>query len=357
MTTQVDVRVFAWLTGQDFNIGDSILRRPYLRALSRIGRVDLWVNDVGSDYVGGLAVPPGSRLSRSFIRWYLTILASLTRRRTVIAINAGEFRPSRSRAGLLCLLVLAGIIARARGGGLIWFGGSVLPTKSRRLRIMYVAAARCSRDVFWRDARSVGFGDRHDLMPDWAFAEGSPVTGWGAEPRRLAAFSLRGDRVMPDDAWFAWARLLITSLALEPIFIVQVVTDRDRAQEMAARLGGSVLDWEPGCSHLSQEARVRAVYRRSRIVVGDRLHALILAATEGAVPLGWAPSSTGKSQGHFDAVGLTFVGRCEGLEPTDLPQVSPETVDAWAVQLRGRVQDARNDLAAVTERMDLLRHE
>nr|WP_280759840.1 hypothetical protein [Prescottella agglutinans] len=93
---------------------------------------------------------------------------------------------------------------------------------------------------------------------------------------------------------------------LEPIVVVQVRRDSLRARAIADRLHCSVVDWT-GETHHVQEQRLRNVYRQSEAVVSDRLHVLIMALTEGAIPLGLMEHEDTKIGRHFRAAGFETV--------------------------------------------------
>ncbi|WP_284249022.1 hypothetical protein [Litorihabitans aurantiacus] len=159
--------------------------------------------------------------------------------------------------------------------------------------------------------------------------------------------SLRGDRPFPDDAWWSWVVALADELGLELTTVVQVRRDQDYALEAAARLGATAVTWPGDSDHAEQEERLRDVYGRSLVTVSDRLHVLVTAATEGAIPLAWVPSAGGKSRRHFDAVDLTFVGRGEGTPSDRLPALTREDVLNFGEQLRERMSWARHEVAGL----------
>jgi hypothetical protein len=81
---------------------------------------------------------------------------------------------------------------------------------------------------------------------------------------------------------------------------------------------------------------------------------LILAATEGAVPLGWVDTSGGKIASHFQAAGFDYVGEYEGANFGLAPDVSPAMIDDLAGKLPGHLQMARTALHEVrTELLQL----
>lgn len=340
-----DLAVYAWLTGQDFNIGDSLLRRPYLRELAKLGDVNVWVRNASDDFLSGLGIDQAARVERSFGRWYRDALKSAVTRPTLIALNAGEIRRTRGGAGRIPAMALLAVIAKFRRGGGVWLGASIARGAAPRLYSMvYRVSARLLNIVRWRESGSLSVQRVATVGPDWAFAEGAPTREWPRK-RHLAAFVLRGDRERPSNDWLKWARRAIDDMNLTPVFVVQVRGDEDLARELKAELGGRVLEWPAGASHAEQESAAREAYRESRVVIGDRLHGLIVGATEGAVPIGWVESSSWKIRAHFDAAHMGYVGEFEGAEFGSAPALTSERVDVFAQALPGQVDVARSNLA------------
>lgn len=339
--TDANLTVYAWLTGQDFNIGDSLLRRPYLRELAKLGDVTVWVRDASDEFLTGLGVNEASKVERSFGRWYIDALKSVITRPTLIALNAGEIRRTRGGAGRIPAMALLATVAKIRGGGGVWLGASIARAKAPKVySALYRASARLLNVVRWRESGSLQIQQAATVGPDWAFAEGTHTREW-PEQRNLAAFALRGDRAQPSDEWVAWARRSLTNLQLTPVFVVQVRGDEHLARYLAGELGGRVLDWPADATHIEQEAAARRVYKESRVVIGDRLHGLIIGATEGAVPIGWVESSMWKIRAHFDAVSMRYVGQFEGAAFSEVPELTTERVNAFSEELPEQIQRAR----------------
>ncbi|GMA30389.1 glycosyltransferase family 2 protein [Litorihabitans aurantiacus] len=63
-------RSFVWATGQDDNIGDSLLRRPYVSAVSGGRGAAVWVREASPDFEAGLDLSPRDVLVRSWWAWY-----------------------------------------------------------------------------------------------------------------------------------------------------------------------------------------------------------------------------------------------------------------------------------------------
>lgn len=342
--------IFVWATGQLDNIGDSLLRRPYLATLRSAGSLHIWVRDSDESFLSGLGLCDEDSIYRSFWDWIGAALRSSVLRRTTIALNAGEVPVSRSGSLRIASLALVALIARVRGGGLVWLGVGVPPPTSRFSRFFtlpYRWAARMAFAVRARDEESLRTLRSAEVAPDWAFNLGTPTERWRPpEDRSLLVVSLRGDRAMPSTAWLSWVRHQASQNGLEILVLSQVRRDNPRTKELGEILGGITLQFEVE-DHSVQEGLVRSVYERARFTISDRLHVLIVSATEGSVPVGWIPSSTGKVRRHFDAVGMQQVGRYEGALHTDWPEIGQGSDQPV---LSSSIDSVRNQLSVSNQR-------
>ncbi|WP_407943836.1 polysaccharide pyruvyl transferase family protein [Marisediminicola senii] len=340
------VKVFVVLTGQRDNLGDSLLRRPLLSVAKRVGECHVLVGPNSSQYSDNLGLDAGDYVYTSRIQWLGSLLRSTLVRKTHLFFNAGEFTLNRAfvrdRVAMLPIVALV----RARGGSVIQAGAGLRNTDepiSRALRWL----ARSADVTAWRDERSRDAMATGDVMPDWAFSEGSTThsirerSGENLYPAQIV-FSLRGDREQPSDEWITRARRLIDSLDAVPLVVCQVQRDRDRLVWLATALGADYDDWSPEVGHASRERQVRAVYGRSSWVVSDRLHVLVAAMTEGSVPIALAPDSSRKLSRTLEAAGFTYSIPVEGVS-----QRSPEVSQCLAEDLqlaRDRVNRVRESI-------------
>lgn len=351
-TGVVRPRVFVWATGQDENIGDSLLRRAYIESLRRHGEINAWTGPASKGFLAGLGLSQNERAFRSYREWYSAALRSGARAQTVVAVNAGEVPVSRK--GALRMLTLAALIlcTRVRGGGGVWVGAGVPKRGERRLLAWtYTMVARLCRYVRFRDRETQTVVMEAGVAPDWAFALGTSTSEWTSpDARRLLAVVIRGDRTRPSAEWTTWIRRTAALHGLDPVVVVQVHRDAEMADWLAGQIGGSVSRWDEG-DHSVRETEVRGIYARSALVVGDRLHGLIVGATEGALPLGWVESSKGKVGRHFDAVGLVWPGEQEGRRPDEYGVLSTSDVDTMRRALIVAVDGARRRLGAVSREM------
>ena len=261
----------------------------------------------------------------------------------MIIPNAGEVRVSR-RGSLRILSIWAASLAPKTR--VLWIGAGV-PGNSTVWAIPYKLLARRAKLATFRDTESTELLQYGGVTPDWAFLLGAGVDEWvGLRDRKKLAIVLRGDRGKPSDEWLGWVKMLTETLSLTPVFVAQVRRDNELAVELAGKLHGEALQFGDAVDHATQEAYVRETYSETRLVIGDRLHGLIVAATEGAVPLGWVESSTGKIRRHFNAAKMPFVGEFEGAAASELPAVSNVQLLEWRATLEARVAEARDEINA-----------
>ncbi|MGO4202783.1 polysaccharide pyruvyl transferase family protein [Rhodococcus sp. TAF43] len=345
--------VFVWATGQDENIGDSLLRRAYLARLRDHGDVNPWTGQASDEFLAGLGLAASERVFRSYRDWYSAALRSGMSRPTVVALNAGEVPVSRK--GALRMLTLAILIlwTKPRGGGGIWVGAGVpQPERRRFLAWPYRLVASLCDYVRFRDSESQAVvASRSGVAPDWAFALGTATCEWKApDARSRLAVVIRGDRERPSSEWISWIKETASLHGLTPVVVVQVHRDAAMAEWLAGEIGGSVSGWEDG-DHSAREAEVRGIYADCALVVGDRLHGLIVGATEGALPLGWVETSAGKIRRHFGAVGLEWTGNQEGRPAREFDVLSETDLAGMRESLVQAVDEARNRLGSVGREM------
>ena len=237
--------------------------------------------------------------------------------------------------------------ARRRGGHAVHAGLGIRTSTAWRHPI--AATLRLCDVVSWRDPysrTSMGLGT---VAPDWAFALGSPddFLSTDTADRPLLAVSVRYNGERPNDEWVRKVRGLATTLGLQIVTVAQIRRDGPLAEELAGELGGEAYPWD-GWNHAAQEAALRATYRRSALVVTDRLHAAVIALTEGALPLGLADSPTAKVTRTLSAAGIQGAGIDRRLADADLLHRTARDLLARREPILRHVIDARVALAALT---------
>lgn len=352
-------KIFAEVVGQSENIGDSILRRSYLDALRAVGDLHLLVGQ-HAGYISGLRLDPRDVCYEKRRQWLRPLLGCLVKgQRVCIAPNSGETVISLLRPKKTWWLML---LNRLVGGRNIFCGVGLRNIDSPSLPFADRIMSKCYLLVFdyvsWRDhysRKSVeGVGE---IAPDWAFAEGQS-DALLARPdisRGYVAISLRGDRPFPNTMWLIAIKDFSLARGLELIAVAQVARDVKHTARIAELLGCRHVDWsDAALGNFAREKVVRDIYRKSAMVVSDRLHALILGLTEGAVPLGFPVRSAEKCDRALATVGIH--GACYSASGGSAEGFAQKADGLMAQQgiFMKKVQIARRQLKKVEHRLGVL---
>ena len=296
-------RIFVSVVGQNSNIGDSLLRRAYIDCLRGLGTLHVLIEGTTEDYRTGLQLGPGDVTYSSRTVWWRAGFSSAVAGRTFVAYNAGEMQLNRRFTLSYVRHLALTLVARLRGGSAVHVGMGV--RRRTRLAKLIGLLLRGAVIVSWRDPLSREWTGVGEVNPDWGFRTGRSVAQLLNETaaRKTIAVALRGDRPRPDNEWLDVIDSISEHVGVKPYLVVQVERDNNLARELASSRGWEILAWAGG-SHEVHEKEVRKVYARSLAVVSDRLHALVVGLTEGAVPIGYSPSSTEKLARTMGAAGL-----------------------------------------------------
>ena len=298
--------VFVPMIGQYENIGDIVLRRPLMNWLRSGGVLHVFIGRAPAGYAEGLGVRSEDVVYRSFAKWYAAAMQAALKGRACYAFKPGEIQLSLSglKEHVSALPLISAV--RLRGGGVIRVGSGArnfawLP------RALIKPSIALSELVMWRDARTAEYLGVGGVMPDLGFWEGDSVNAMlPVSSRNALVVSMRGDRESRAAVWVDAVREYARSRRLELWVVTQVHRDSSRSRALAAALGAELLDWD-GTNHHAQEARLRDLYRRTHMVISDRLHVLIAAFTHGALPCGLLPYASDKIDRHFAAAGIADV--------------------------------------------------
>ena len=292
--------IFVPARGQYDNIGDILLRRQLLDWLRPNGPLHIYVGQAPAGYAEGLGLEPEDVQYRSFREWYLAALRSAARGRASYVFKPGEIQLTLigMKEHLAMLPVLA--LVRARHGRVarVGVGSRNFAPLPRALMGPSIALSNLS---LWRDAATAGYLGQGRIMPDLAFASVNDVPD---AVRDVLVVSMRSDLDYPSAEWLAGVRAVAAVNKLTIWCVTQVLRDDEKCARLAIDLDGHALRWN-GTGHDAQEQCLRDLYRRAALAVSDRLHVLVGALTEGAVPA--ALLVNGKSDKiarHFAAAGL-----------------------------------------------------
>lgn len=346
--------LFVDVTGQMDNIGDSLLRRGMLDSI-RHPEIELHIH-VGAStpgYLSGLGVQGRDILYHTRRDWISALKVDRGRGGTSFLANAGETMRLRGPRHLGPRLQVGLLEARRRGGALLHTGVGIRDL-TWHPRVARINPLKFFDLVTWRDDRSRAYARIGEVQPDWGYATGTLLPATSA-PRHTLAVSVRGDRMSADDAWIRAVRTVAEALDSRIVTFSQVERDGREAEALAERLeAADCVVWE-STSHADQEARVRALFRESTGVISDRVHALIVGATEGAYPVGLPPVPNEKSQRTLDVIGfrsqIPSVADLTAHVPNlDLTMMYGEVVDGIAEAKRQLASRAHQIVDAVLGR-------
>lgn len=335
--------LFFHLAGQDDNLGDSALRLAYLNAARGEGRrLHVYFGAATPDYVSGFALTRRDRVYTHRPTW---LNAGDAAPRGIHFLNAGEINPP---PGLFPNIHRTRELRRTvEAGGVFIAAGFGIKDPTAISQVEFDDVLRNAAIVSWRDQPSrdaAGFGD---VAPDWAYSLGTPTTQWSSVgDRPLLAVTLRFDRPWPGEQWIASVRDLATHTSTRVVTLAQVSRDAPRAVRLAKELGGEYL-MPPSMDHATLDAYARGAFKMARFVVSDRAHGLIIAASEGAYPIGsaadpqkihrlLATAGLGDLVGRYDQID-DFSAQVEDRLPALAPSIDAARVELTA--LTGRIHE------------------
>lgn len=346
--------LFVDVTGQMDNIGDSLLRRGMLDSV-RQPEIQMHIHVGGSTdgYISGLSVHESDILYRTRTEWIDALKVDRGRGETSFLANAGETMRLRGPRHLGPRLHVGLLAARRRGGALLHTGVGIRDLASSP-RIARLNVLRFFDLVTWRDASSRDYAGIGGVQPDWGFATGANEV-LSTTPRDTLAVSVRGDRDPASGEWVATVRAVADALGCRIVTFSQVTRDSSEAEALAERLGAADCVLWPSNAHDEQEERIRALFRRSVGVVSDRVHALIVGATEGAYPLGLPPVPNEKSQRTLNIVRFphhlpTIDDAAKLISHTTPAELNREVADAVAAARRDLTSRAHQIVQEVLDR-------
>jgi|GEM_PF-492043 len=350
--------VFAVARGQYENVGDVLLRRPLLRWARESGsRLHVYVGHSPDGYDEGLDLRPDDVVYRSFARWYAALVRSACAGRASSLFKPGEIQLTLVGTKEHLVMLPAVALVRARGGAVLRVGAGArgFAPVPRALVRPSIALTTYTR---WRDERTAAYLGGGPAMPDLGFAEGAdPATlraaRDGQDERDVLVVSFRADvevapRPYPTPAVVDAIRRYAAEEGLRTWVVTQVSVDDERSHRLAAELDADVLGWPEPTGHDVQEARLRDLYRRTRVVLSDRLHVVVAAFTEGAFPVSLQLDASDKAARHLSTIGVHDV-------TVDATGLDTDAVLAGVRAAAGRGPAALDALLRARERLDAVR--
>lgn len=342
------MKIFVPVVGQYENIGDVVLRRELVEWLEGMGEMHAYVGRSPLSYDEALDLPGDVVTYRGVGGWARALLTSVVRGDAIAYVyKPGEiqltWRGLKEHIGMLPLVVAT----RARGGLVIRVGAGSrnfdkLPT------VLFRSTLGLSNYTMWRDVRTADELGRGGVMPDLGFGQTEETEVVGAVRDRLTV-TMRGDRTPPSATWREAIAGAADELGLRLTIVTQVERDERLSEELASEWHGDYVRWE-GRSHREQEREIRRVFAESALVVSDRLHALIVAISEGAGVASITDSPTDKIERHFAAAGIPIVvfdTRDRSAEDIRASIAEAHHAPSQQAALRGAVEQLAEVRAAV----------
>ncbi len=184
------------------------------------------------------------------------------------------------------------------------------------------------------------------MAPDWAFGVEPSGHLRRRDGRDLLTVALRHDRPDPSPAYVDAVTAVSADLGVDIVLVAQTRRDLETARRLAPAFGATVLDW-PTADLGDAEDAVRGAYRRSVATVSNRAHGLILAATEGSIPVGAGTSDVEKLERTMAGAGLDGVTFHAG--PRDDVGARIRHVIARQAEILSAVEDATRRVAVLAD--------
>jgi hypothetical protein len=285
--------VFMSVAAAESNLGDIFIRRAACRLFMNSGfDMVLYTGRMSENYVDAFQLPARWITTSSPLRFAGLLFRTIIANRAVIAISPA---PTLMRAGISLggmkrfAVAVLGIVARLTGNKVVVLGRAVRGSGSFELfseRLL----ARVSSAYLARDrgtAEIIGFGVEH--APDLGFAgcaaQQPEVAGGSPDSQGIRNTIALSFRRMPDTTALSDFVAVFKKRGFKFLAVTQVREDDEVNARVADMLEIDKLPWHEGRSHFEQERAVSAVYACSVAVVSDRLHALIMGARYGAIPV------------------------------------------------------------------------
>lgn len=323
--TSKTIKAFASAYGQQDNIGDIVLRRNMLNALRRDSELHVYTGSCSAAYVQSLQLNSGDNTYESLSKWLAAVAKSIFSQRTIFAFNTGEVEINRRFALSRLLAIPLRILMLLKGGAIVHAGQGIKKTPTRLWASIASIGLRACSIVSWRDPRSHRLMGIGETAPDWAFMElAADNLPRSDQKREFLTISLRGDRLYPSKEWLQSVHDYARQNNLELAVATQVNRDSSYSIQLASDLGAHLIDWTTDKNHAEQEKRLRNLYSQSALVLSDRLHVLVVAMCEGAIPIDCSVAGNHKIRNTFQESGLKIGVIERPAANGDSPQLAPQ---------------------------------
>jgi F0F1-type ATP synthase delta subunit len=304
----MDKKIFITVVGQFTNVGDVMHRREIISWLKETGELHAYVGAAPKSFIEGLQLPDSAHLYTNLYKWLWSICWSKSKK-TIFVFNPGQMRLGTKRLiGELFLLPIE-LLVRLKKGPILRLGVAVKSGSSTSFKWLWNSFFSLTTHLYWRTSESREQFQRGFVIPDLAFNEvkinSSPKPN--AAPSRFLTVSMRSDRPpLTEDSLDAIKQVADES-NLEIRVVAQVRMDNEMTEYLSKKLDSDAVIWPNNVSHIEQESKLRHIYRKSELVLSDRLHVLIAASTEGAIPATLLPAKIKKVEEHFSVINISDI--------------------------------------------------
>ena len=332
------------------NAGDALINRELLRILrghgvihaSRSGAPQRFIDEICLD---GSEIRHQTRLGLGAAAFAAGIKARIWREQPPFMVLAPGDPSGPIDAGLLVRSIFFALLALA-GVRLVRLGVSFSRMSPARLRLEAIT----SRLYYFsgaRDSRSLALAKRSGFanvfyFPDFALAMQLPDRPCGAPGDVLRiAISLREDNLRIERRAATVLRLEQLLAALEGEgrnfkiqFVAQVEDDRAFMKDLCERFGERYV-----CTFVAEQTlpHLADMYSSVDVIISNRLHGLLFASAQGAVPLGLLiPECNQKIIGILEDL---------GLDDHWIDVEAPDKAHVEISELREKVGDVRTAFA------------
>jgi hypothetical protein len=293
------------VVGQLTNVGDTLHRSVLIEWLSSDNKLHLYVGAADSSFLSGLYVNNKCVFYKNFLVWYFC--AIFRAKKSAFFYNPGEITGSVSRFLKETTLWPLFIVYKIFGSAILKVGIDVRGS-GKISSMLYKLSNLFTNISFYRTLDSYDRFGRGEVIPDLGFYRLSAFNDENSCERKYICISMRADKPL-------WSKDVFSKIVefshlekLDIYVVVQVKSDNVSARQIASqfsKLGWdiNICFWNDDASHAEQEKMVNEIYKKSVLVISDRLHVLIASANNGAVPLCLAPYFSHKIRNHFEVIG------------------------------------------------------
>lgn len=288
-------KIFGSIAAQHDNLGDIVIRRTALRAYLANGHeAVIFTGNMPPGYIDAFEFSERVSLTSNALKFQFCVLShALTRRAHFIFAPGPHILSDKWRSLAKSSALVLTVAAVRLTGGKVFVIGRSLRGSARISSLTERSIARMSTTYAVRDTASdAAVGTSLERVPDLAFAHMPAIER--DQQRKLVGFSFRNDSQINVEALTALVDRC-QSDGFRVVLVSQVQRDDEQHSRLAKLLSVEAVLWGKK-THLQQEEAVEKLYSQCQAVISNRLHALLLGAVAGAIPVEFRIGQSDKIQ-------------------------------------------------------------